>query len=187
MESNYSRLTDIELTEKFLRGKPSSDMAFREIYRRYGASVRCFAKCMTLNSATADEVFQDTFVALYRNLTNGVKPLNLKAYLLGTARNLYANARRNKKITVPLNEEELLIDESVVYEQKELLNLILQALPLLSDKYREAFVLREFDGMPYADIAETLGISLSGAKTRVARAHQSLQKVLDPYLKDLCK
>lgn len=64
------------------------------------------------------------------------------------------------------------------------MELITTALELLPEDYREAFVLREYDGLPYNEIAELTGASLATAKIRVFRAKEKLRKILEPYLRD---
>jgi RNA polymerase sigma-70 factor (ECF subfamily) len=71
------------------------------------------------------------------------------------------------------------------YEQKELLDILGRALDLLPDDYREAFVLREYNGLSYNEIAETVGISLDIVKIRIFRAKKKLREILAPYLVDL--
>ncbi|MBI3258157.1 MAG: RNA polymerase sigma factor [Ignavibacteriae bacterium] len=73
------------------------------------------------------------------------------------------------------------------YEQKELLDLIARSLELLSFEYREIFILREYDGLSYEEIAEVTGTTVTNAKTRAFRAKQKVKEILQPYLKDLCE
>jgi RNA polymerase sigma-70 factor (ECF subfamily) len=50
-----------------------------------------------------------------------------------------------------------------------------EALAELSEEQREALVLARYHGMPYAEIARTLGISVGAVKTRIFRAVESLK------------
>ena len=68
-----------------------------------------------------------------------------------------------------------------------MLDIVVRSLDLLEDIYREAFVLREFEGLHYDEIAKVTNTTVTNAKSRVFRAHKQLIKVLDPYLKDLSK
>ena len=73
----------------------------------------------------------------------------------------------------------------VPYEHKELLQLISTSLDLLPDDYREAFVLREYNGLSYIEIAEIIGESIDVVKVRIFRAKKRLREILAPYLADL--
>ena len=71
------------------------------------------------------------------------------------------------------------------YEQKELLDLIAASLELLDFKHREAFVLRQYQGMTYNEISAITGDSVSAIKNRVWRAKEKIKEILSPYLEDL--
>jgi RNA polymerase sigma-70 factor (ECF subfamily) len=73
----------------------------------------------------------------------------------------------------------------VPYEQQELLQLIQASLELLPEDYREAFVLREYNGLTYQEISEVIGQSIDVVKVRIFRAKKKLRDILAPYLKDL--
>ena len=72
-------------------------------------------------------------------------------------------------------------------EKTELLKLITTALELLPDDYRESFVLREYDGLSYQEIAEITNSSMATVKIRLFRAKQKIRDILAPYLADLAK
>jgi RNA polymerase sigma-70 factor (ECF subfamily) len=73
------------------------------------------------------------------------------------------------------------------YEQQELLEIIARALELLDFEHREAFVLRQYHGMPYKDISELTGENISTIKNRVWRAKEKIKEILEPILEDLSK
>lgn len=72
-------------------------------------------------------------------------------------------------------------------DKDELLDLITRALDLLPPELREAFVLREYDGLSYAEIADVIGEPLSTVKIRIYRSKQKIREILAPYLADLSK
>jgi RNA polymerase sigma factor (sigma-70 family) len=94
------------------------------------------------------------------------------------------NYHRDRKITVPVDVEKLVVDERGDLERSEMIEIMMRAMSLLDEKYREAFALREISGLKYAEIAEITGTTLSGSKTRVARAAKQMIKILSPYMKD---
>jgi RNA polymerase sigma-70 factor (ECF subfamily) len=61
---------------------------------------------------------------------------------------------------------------------EELLAAFRRMIYSLPDHYREALVLTEFNGLTQQDLADQLGISLSGAKSRVQRARAQLKQML---------
>jgi RNA polymerase sigma-70 factor (ECF subfamily) len=66
-----------------------------------------------------------------------------------------------------------------------MMQLIAMALELLPADMREAFVLREYQGLSYNEITVVLDIKLETAKVRVFRARQKIKEILQPYLKEL--
>jgi RNA polymerase sigma-70 factor (ECF subfamily) len=110
---------------------------------------------------------------------------NFPAYLMTIARNLCLSHRaRSKRQYVQVEDFHLTVRD-VPYEQKELLQLIQMALELLPEDYREAFVLREYNGLAYNEISEVIGQSLDVVKVRIFRAKKKLREILAPYLEDL--
>lgn len=111
---------------------------------------------------------------------------NLPAYLLRIARNVCLNEKRAKRSPVSIDDVEIPTYDTP-YEKTELLQLISTALELLPLQYREAFVLREYDGMAYAEIADIVGITEETARIRVFRARDKIRQILKPYLVDLAQ
>lgn len=67
------------------------------------------------------------------------------------------------------------------HEQREM---ILNALQQVTEKYRTALVLREYEDLSYGEIASTLGISEQAVKSRIFRAREQLRKLLQGYFKE---
>lgn len=142
---------------------------------------------MLQNREQTEDIFQESFIIFYNHLIEGKQIENVKGYLLSIARNLCLKFFRDKKPTVDFEPDSFSVDESNQYESNEMFGLITKALQLLDDIYREAFILREFDGLSYKEIAEICNTSVTNAKSRVFRAHKQIIDILQPYLKDLAK
>ena len=67
-------------------------------------------------------------------------------------------------------------------ENRELGKKIGEALAGLGEDQRMVFVLREYEGLEYAAIAEVMGVSEGTVKSRLHRAKQALRNRLSPYL-----
>ena len=65
------------------------------------------------------------------------------------------------------------------------LEILGRALDLLPDDYREVFVLREYNGLSYIEIAEAVGVSLDTIKIRIFRAKKRLREILAPSLGEM--
>jgi RNA polymerase sigma-70 factor (ECF subfamily) len=142
---------------------------------------------MIHNSELSEDVFQETFIYFFKNIKDNRELLNPAAFLMSIARNLCLKFYRDKNTTVPLDTEQFFVDERNNFENNEMFSLIVKALQVLDEKYREAFILREFDGMAYDEIAKICDTSVTNAKSRVFRAHKQIIEILKPYMKDLAK
>lgn len=111
---------------------------------------------------------------------------NVKGYLLTICRNLCLNEKK-RTYAQPAEFDESMYNPGVTREadRSEMMQLIAMALELLPHDMREAFVLREYQGLSYQEMTKVLDIRLETAKVRVFRAKQKIKEVLQPYLDDL--
>lgn len=192
MLRNLKKYTDKELieiirSEAGKKRKPDSEKAFGIIYNRYSSKINAYCKYLINDEEQAEDIFQETFIRFYNSLQKDFVAINVNGFLYKTARNLCFNYNRDKKKTVPIEDLNLIIDDGKAYEKKELFDLILMALDLIDGKYKEAFILKKFNGLSIKEIAKVCNISEEGAKSRVSRSRLKIIDILEPYLKDLCK
>lgn len=187
MKRNLAKYDDIDLLRIMKANDPETSIAFSVIYDRYAVKVRSFVSHMIDSKDQTEDTFQETFIFFYRNITGGKEITNPLGYLLSIARNLCLKYYRDKKTNVPYDVEAFFVDERNEYDHNEMLDLVVRSLDLLDEIYREAFVLREFEGLAYTEIAEVTNTTVTNAKSRVFRAHKQLMRILEPYLKDLEK
>jgi RNA polymerase sigma factor (sigma-70 family) len=152
------------------------DRAFESLYRRYVDDVYRYALALLRNPADAEDVTQTTFLNAYRAVKRGEeieKPQNwLITIAHNAARSRYARASR-RVAEVPLEDhlEQLAVPEVERPQVQE----VLDALGRLPLNQRAALVMRELEGRTYAEIADTLGVSLSAVETLIFRARRSLR------------
>ncbi len=182
MEEN----SDIELYNLLDSEKKTSDRAFAELYNRLSPRVYAYCRRFLGNKEEAQDVFQEVFVRFFNSTKQKREMTNVPAFILRIARNLCVNAKRNERVNISY-EDYMYIHDDDRDEKDELLNLIKKAIDLLPEDYREVFILREYDGMTYNDIAEITGESLSNVKVRIYRAKQKIREILQPYMKEMEK
>jgi RNA polymerase sigma factor (sigma-70 family) len=152
------------------------DRAFESLYRQHVGDVYRYALALLRNPADAEDVTQTTFMNAYRAVQRGEeieKPQNwLIKIAHNAARSRYARAARRLK-EVPLEDhlEQLAIPEADRVQVGE----ILDALGRLPLNQRAALVMRELEGRTYAEIADTLAVSVSAVETLIFRARRSLR------------
>ncbi len=186
MEKPVGKYSDSELYSKLRGSKKEAETAFAELYSRY--SQRIYAYCLRVTGSQDDarDIFQETFTNFYNSSKNKERLENIPGYLITIARNQCINYKRNLKISVNI-EDYNVFSTDTGYEQKELLELIARALELLDFEYREAFILRQYQGMSYKEISKITGDSITAVKNRVWRAKEKIKDILEPYMQDLSK
>ena len=158
--------------------------AFAVLVRRYQDPVIQFCRRMVSSTHDAEELAQDCFVRIYRNL-NRIKPqAKFSTLLFAIARNLALNhvrdaGRKGRSAGIPLDdirtEDHSIRRPDGVAQLHEMETLLENALTLLSPDHREVLVLREFQGMDYDTIANVIGSNRGTVKSRLARAREQLR------------
>ncbi len=187
MKNIFSKYSDDQLIGLLKGTKPDSDLAFTEIYERYSQRVKAYCVVAMDDEDQAADIFQETFIRFYNNIKSKDKINNVPGLLITIARNLCLNHKRNKKVTVPVEDINLGYNGSDNYDKNELWELITMALDLLEFKYKEAFILRELDNFSIKEIAGITGETVACVKSRVFRAHSKILEILEPYLQDLAQ
>lgn len=188
MKKVSTQSTDSDLLLLLAQSPEQAEAAFTEIYNRYAKSIYTFCVGITKNRDKANDVFQETFIRFYKS-PSLTEISNLRAYLFRIARNLLYDGekRTEREFVEDKNRLDIIPIDNNRYDNEELFRLLMAALELLDEKYREVFVLREFDGLAYNEIAELCGISLANAKITGIRARQKLLDILAPYVQDIQK
>jgi RNA polymerase sigma-70 factor, ECF subfamily len=177
--------SDVELIDMIKQDLPQKNEAFAVIYKRYSVSVNTYCRSMIHDRDSAKDIFQETFIRFFNNLKNVEHFGNVNAYLIATAKNLCLNCIRDRKDTVPFDILEMQLKEVNNYDNNEMMDLIVRSLELLDVEYREAFIMKEFQGLSMKEIADLQKTSLPNAKSRVLRAKRKIIDILEPYIKDL--
>jgi RNA polymerase sigma factor (sigma-70 family) len=152
------------------------DRAFETLYRRYVKDVYHYALALLRNPADAEDVTQTTFMNAYRAFKRGEEPVKPQNWLIKIAHNVarsrYATTTRRVK-EVPLEDhlDQLALPE----EDKPDVEAVLTALGRLPLNQRAALVLRELEGRSYAEIADTLQVSVPAVETLIFRARRALR------------
>jgi RNA polymerase sigma-70 factor (ECF subfamily) len=145
-------------------------LTFQELYEYYAADVYRFAYWLSGNRFEAEDITSETFVRAWGS-TNPIRTKTLQAYLFTIARNVYLGQLRQGKKDIYLKDNFLDPnpgpDKHVEYRlELQTINQVMQTLPEID---RAAFILRVQHDMPYAEIARTLGITISASKVKVHR------------------
>lgn len=177
-------IEDGELITRHLAG---DEGAFPELIRRYQQMLYGYLVRMTRNRADADDLFQDTFIRVLRQLPSYDERNRFKSLLFTIAGNLcvdHARKRRTRQGHFQEDEGELGIESLAeptgdwipdrMLERKDLANLLVQAVEHLPEIMRDVVLLRLETGMTFQEIAEMKQVPLG---TVLARMHRAVQRI----------
>lgn len=130
----------------------------------------------------ADDIVQDVFIKLFENLNNIHNKQSIQFWLFKTTRNEivgFLRSNKNKMLitqSVDLEEVEIiepgLLSEDI--ENKETQKLIIEELEKMNEDFKEVFVLKEYSGLSYKEIASLLNVDEDLVKSRLYKARQKL-------------
>lgn len=159
-----------------------TESEFRAAFFAHKDVLYRFAYRMTGTPHGADDIVQDSFLALWR------KPAaydpdrgSLRSFLLGIARNLALKRWRSEHPHDDLEEDSSTCEpvDLVGCERAEIVARAVEALPPLQ---REALILAEYEDLSLDEIAAATDSAVTAVKARLHRARTNLRRVLHPLL-----
>ena len=170
------------------RGRPpadaDADAAIRELYVRYAEALHRYAERFCPDSASADDIVQETFIRAWRHLpqlTGDDRPI--RPWLFRVARNLLIDAdraARARPATVPAQSADDAREDSGLDQVLDR-QLVSEALRRLSGAHRAVLVDTFYRGDSLAAVARALGIPHGTARSRLHYALHSLRLQLQEH------
>lgn len=144
------------------------------------ASLRAFAISLTRNSATADDVVQDTIVKAWSNIDKFEPGTNMRAWLFTILRNTYYSLHRKRSREVADVDGEYAAQLSVKPDHDGRLAMgdFQDAFAQLPDEQREALILVGASGFSYEEAADMCGCAIGTIKSRANRGRIKLSELM---------
>ncbi len=169
--------------------RPDSDdfeEAFEQLYLKYRDRVYAIAFRVSGSSVDAMDIVQESFSLVFRKLDGFRSDSLFSTWLFRIVVNCSIDLKRRGKgrsLTLVEDASELEAQDEAngparCAEVSELGDQVQQAMAMLSPKLRVVLALRYLESMSYEDLAATLAISLGTVKSRLARAHLALEKIV---------
>lgn len=157
--------------------------AFEALVRRHQGPVFRLALRMTGSRADAEDAAQDTFVQAWRSLHLYRGDATFRVWLarITTNRCLDVVATRRPTSELPTEFADEAGDAGARAEEHERLRALTQAILALPPDARAALVLREFQGLSYAEVAGVLDVSVAAVKGRIHRARLELTAMMGAW------
>jgi RNA polymerase sigma-70 factor (ECF subfamily) len=154
-----------------------------QVWDAFHTPLQQFIRRRVSDEVTAEDVLQDVFLKIHQHIEAIRDVKKLESWIYQITRNAIIDSYRNSRPTTTLEAEEVLDmpeelpDDDVVSDLLPCVRAMVKNLPELD---RQALVLTEYQGLTQKELAERLGLSFSGAKSRVQRAREKLkQQLLD--------
>lgn len=148
-----------------------------QLWQTYRTELHRFVVARISDRDAAEDLVHDVLVRAYTKRDQLRDPESLRGWLYGITRNVIVDYYRAVRPSEPLPDE--MLDESEAATAGQQLASCLEPLiRQLPREYGEALALSELQGIPQADVASRMGLSVSGAKSRVQRARRMLKDIV---------
>jgi RNA polymerase sigma-70 factor (ECF subfamily) len=170
--------TDLDLLKRVAAG---DDVAFGLLATRLGPTLRRVLFRLGLSDPEADDVIQDTLIKIWKGSASFQSRSSVSTWVCRIAVNEAISTLRRRREPAPM-EPMRVIDPESAWEQQQLISAVRSAITTLPLPERAVIVLREYEGMPYREIAAVLGIPIG---TVMSRLHEARSRVRRKLSRDL--
>ncbi len=185
--ADLKKKTDTEVIQLALQNQE----AFAEIVIRYEKKLLRYIRRFTgLNKESAEDVLQEAFIKIYRNLNAFDQSLKFSSWAYRITHNEAVNYLRKNKKKETLSLESDSEDETSLIEvlrsdadvkdevlKKELKKNVRKLIHRLPNHYREVLVLRYLEDLDYAEISHVLKKPIGTVSTLLSRAKENFKKL----------
>ncbi len=150
------------------------------LWTDFRGQLKQFILSRVTDSTLADDILQEVFIKIHARIATLKDETKVESWMYQITRNTLIDYYRGQKTRIATPEADIKCCEEMppdIPHQKIATGLktLIEELP---DKYAQAILLTEYQGFSQKKLAQHLGISISGAKSRVQRARQKLKDML---------
>ena len=153
-----------------------------QAWNAFHAPLQQFIRTRVSDGSTAEDILQEVFLKIHQRIGTLKDVRKLESWVYQITRNTIIDYYRSKEqprvsLDAPevLELAEDLPDDDVVSDLFPAVRAMVKSLP---EQDRQALVLTEYQGLTQKEYGERLGLSFSGAKSRVQRAREKLKQML---------
>lgn len=174
--------------------------AFEQLVSRYQTRLVAVLEHLVQGKDQAEDLAQEVFMRVFRARKTYVPGAKFSTWLFTIANNVASNALRSlsrrKEVNIQPNHNDENGGFSLEHmakaasglmparqlDKSEAGDIVRLAMQSLNERQRMALLLSKFEGMSYADIADTMGLSTQAIKSLLSRARGNLREILEPYV-----
>lgn len=163
-------------------GAGGAEITLEALYRHYRGPLQRYLHRLCGSADQAEELTQETFANACAGLLAFRGDCSVATWLFRIARNVYLNSLRRPSPARIDTDELLAIPDAAAYgdparsyadrERRDTIGLALAQLP---ERQRSLLLLRDAEGLSYAEIADVLGMSLAAVKVNLFRARNAFR------------
>lgn len=152
-------------------------LAYRELFERHSARVYGFLMRRTRDQQLADDLFQETFLSVYRARGTWKEGRKFRSWLFAIASNVSRDHARRARRQPETTDADFV---QPVYPRSDTRIHLEEAIAGMPDTLRDAFLLGVVEGFNHREVAEQLSISPANARARISRGRAWLRDYLQP-------
>ncbi len=179
-----SEVAELQMIKRAQQGDRG---AFGELVRRHRAGVINVVYRMCGDAHLAEDMAQEAFIRAWQKIASYQPKANFRSWLYRIATNATLDALRREKGMADIDELAISSPEAgpeSFLSQSELNTQVTQAVLSLPPASRMVLVLREYEGLSYREIAETLDIPIGTVMSRLNFARNRLRQILGPFVEE---
>lgn len=191
-------LSNSELIVRCQEGKQPDRVAFAELLRRYQSYVDKILYNLAPDWQDRADLAQEVWIRVYKYIKRLQEPNKFQSWLSRITTNIfYDQLRKRKRLATPYSlDASFETDDGEIswdipsdlpspednLTTNEFYDVLQKAMADLPETFRSTIIMREIQELNYEEIAKITGVSLGTVKSRIARARNKLQSILQPYL-----
>jgi RNA polymerase sigma-70 factor (ECF subfamily) len=176
---------DYSIIRQFIDGDKSS---FQILVKRHKEKVRNIIYITMNNSALVDDIAQDVFITVYKNLKYFRFESQFTTWLYRITVNRckdYLRKMNVRRIFSPIEDGTEISEYSTPVEDNDISRIVMDAISKLPVKLRMPLILKDIEGFSYQEISESLNCEMGTVKSRIFRGREKLKEILQPLEKEL--
>jgi len=149
------------------------------VWQEFNTKLKQFILKYIPEQQSAEDILQDVFVKIHTHIETLRDRRKLQSWIYQITRNAIYDYYRDRKPITGISEILDLSEEPADNDVERMLAAsIKEMIDCLPSVYRQALILTEYEGLTQKELADQLGLSFSGAKSRVQRAREKLKEML---------
>ncbi len=149
-----------------------------EVWTAFHQRLSSYIRARSRSDQDAEDILQDVFVKVHQRLGSLEDETHLSSWLFRVTHNTIIDHYRKNR-PVPTDEEPaMVVADDVPVAEQTLAPFLRELIAGLPGSYRDALVLTELEGLTQAEMGQRLGLSASGAKSRVQRGRAMVREQL---------